>query len=201
MHNDASGNLASIVWERKRNLKLPSTSENGISAFLLWLDTSLCTMALLLLCCCQAKIYLLFSSNVYITIYSSLYFKLLLFLLYQFSSLPLRTSEDESGNRDREVLGQSLGAAGWMHWAVVGGAASMGKRRPGPISTHREDRREGADLDTRSEKRPNPNVAREKKRDAHKNQHHNIATEWKRRQKGIEVFTPWLSLPQQEIHA
>lgn len=50
-----------------------------------------------------------------------------------------------------------------MHWAVVGGAASMGKRRPGPISTHREDRREGADLDTRSEKRPNPNVAREKK--------------------------------------
>lgn len=32
------------------------------------------------------------------------------FFLY--SSLPLRTSEDERGNRDREVLGQSLGAAG-----------------------------------------------------------------------------------------
>lgn len=70
-----------------------------------------------------------------------LLFAFLLFLLYLFPSLPLRTSEDECGNRDREVLGQSLGAAGRMHWAVVGGAASVGKGRPGPISTQREEDR------------------------------------------------------------
>lgn len=89
----------------------------------------------------------------------------------------LHTSEDERGNRDREVLGQSLGAAGRMHWAVVGGAASVGKGRPGPISTQREEDKR-TDLDTSSEKRPNPNVAREPEegeRDSHKNQHHNIA--------------------------
>lgn len=67
---------------------------------------------------------------------------LLFFLLYLFPSLPLRTSEDECGNRDREVLGQSLGAAGQMHWAVVGGAASVGKRGPGPVSTQKEEDRQ-----------------------------------------------------------
>lgn len=65
-------------------------------------------------------------------------FKTLCLSFVLFPSLPLRTSEDECGDRDREVLGQSLGAAGRMHWAVVGGAASVGKGRPGPISTQRE---------------------------------------------------------------
>lgn len=59
-------------------------------------------------------------------------------------------------------------------------------------------------MDASSEKRPDPNVAREpreEERDAHNNQHHNIAIEWKRRQKGKEqkkrgfVFHS-LSLPQ-----
>lgn len=82
-----------------------------------------------------AKIYSLLSFHINITTYFSLYVKLPLFLLYLLPSLPLRTSEDESGNRDREVLGQSLGAAGRMHWTVVGGAASVGKGRPGSVST------------------------------------------------------------------
>lgn len=83
------------------------------------------------------------SKNIFtflLSYYFSLYLKLCVFLLYfvLFPSLPLRTSEDECGDRDREVLGQSLRAAGRMHWAVVGGAASVGKGRPGPISTQRE---------------------------------------------------------------
>lgn len=73
-------------------------------------------------------------------------------------SLPLRTSEDERGNRDREVLGQSLGVAGRMHWAVVGGAASVGEGRPGPVSTWRG--RDVASLSTNSEYGPSANGAR-----------------------------------------
>lgn len=46
-----------------------------------------------------------------------------------------------------------------MHWTVVGRAASMGKGRPGSVSTEREWRR--TNLDTSSPNRPNPNVARE----------------------------------------
>ncbi len=92
-----------------------------------------------------------------------------------FPSLPLRTSEDESGDRDREVLGQSLGAAGRMHWAVVGGAASMGKGRPGPISTQREEDRQP--IWTQAVRNVPIQISREEERAADKNQHPNIATE------------------------
>lgn len=90
----------------------------------------------------------------------------------------LRTSEDECGNRNREVLGQSLGAAGWMHWAVVGRAASMGKGRPGPISTQKErekeKEREGENEDggpvwKRVRNVPTPNVSIGRKKEMHTN--------------------------------
>lgn len=61
-----------------------------------------------------------------------------------------------------------------MHWAVVGGAASVGKGRPGPISTQTEDDR--GPIWTQAVRNVRvQNVAREEERDAHKNQHHNIA--------------------------
>lgn len=80
------------------------------------------------------------------------------FFFFLNSTLPLRTSEDERGNRDREVLGQSLGAAGRMHRAVVGGAASVGEGGPGPVSTW--GGRDAASLSTNSELSPSENVAR-----------------------------------------
>lgn len=51
-----------------------------------------------------------------------------------------------------------------MHWAVVGGAASVGKGRPGPISTQREEDR-GPIWTQAVRKRPNPNEAREPERE------------------------------------
>lgn len=80
------------------------------------------------------------------------------------SCLPcFRTSEDERGNRHREVLGQSLGAAGWMHWAVVSGAASVGKGRPGPISVR---------VETSSDKTSPSERQTGKKETCTENQHH-----------------------------
>lgn len=86
------------------------------------------------------------------------------FLSLSLSCLPcFRTSEDERGNRHREVLGQSLGAAGWMHWAVVSGAASVGKGRPGPISVR---------VETSSDKTSPSERQTGKKETCTENQHH-----------------------------
>lgn len=74
-----------------------------------------------------------------------------------------------------------------MHRAVVGGATSVGKGRPGPISRERKRERRKADTGTSGEKRPNPNVGREEERDAHKNQHNTtLQKSEKRRLKGKE---------------
>lgn len=127
-------------------------------------------------------------------------FKLLLCVLYLCPSLPLRTSEDECGNRDREVLGQSLGAAGRMHRAVVGGAASVGKGRPGPISTQREEDKEGRFGHKQRDTSQSECSQRGKKRDAHKNQtpqHCNrVKKETKRKRRFYSPSSPW-----QETHA
>lgn len=117
--------------------------------------------------------------------------KLSTLLMYLILSLSQHTSKDECGNGNREVLGQSLGTAGRMHWTVVGGAASMGKGRPGPISIEREEN--GAPIRTqavRNIRSERSQGAREKERDAHNNQHHNIATMWKRKANSGFVFLP-----------
>lgn len=49
-----------------------------------------------------------------------------------------------------------------MHWTVVGGAASVGKGRPGSVSTQRKRESGGGPIWTQAVRnRPNPNVAKE----------------------------------------
>lgn len=160
-------------------------------------------VSLLLLGCQSTRLqqkYIHFSFHIDTTTQFLFYFKLLLCVLYLCPSLPLRTSEDECGNRDREVLGQSLGAAGRMHRAVVGGAASVGKRRPGPISTQREEDKEGRFGHKQRDTSQSECSQRGKKRDAHKNQtpqHCNrVKKETKRKRRFYSPSSPW-----QETHA
>lgn len=126
---------------------------------------------------------------------ATLHFWFPAFLLHLFPFLPLRTSEDECGNRDWEVLGQPLGAADRMHWAVVGGAASVGKGRPGPISRKNESERERKTKKKR-ERKTKGRYGHERwetskskcwqkgrKRCTQEPTQHNIAVEWKRETK------------------
>lgn len=128
---------------------------------------------------------------------ATLHFWFPAFLLHLFPFLPLRTSEDECGYRDWEVLGQSLGAADRMHWAVVGGAASVGKGRPGPISRKNESERERErKTKKKRERKTKGRYGHERwetskskcwqkgrKRCTQEPTQHNIAVEWKRETK------------------